>query len=105
MRTHKQGPHSIVCHANWNDCTFLIVLMMKRSSCERKKTLPDFPGEGSSRRAWSPASSKQDEEGKGDKKGDIPEKKYTRRKIYKKRDVQKGRYTCHGVYHQMAGQA
>ena len=34
--------------------TLRMVLMMNRSSCDRKKTLPDLPGDGSSRRAWSP---------------------------------------------------
>ena len=31
-----------------------MVLMTYLSSCERKNTLPDFPGEGSSLSAWSP---------------------------------------------------
>ena len=35
--------------------TLRIVLMMNLSSADRKKTLPDLPGDGSSRRAWSPA--------------------------------------------------
>lgn len=39
--------------------TFRIVLMMNRSSCDKKKTLPDLPGDGSSRRAWSPVSTIQ----------------------------------------------
>lgn len=34
--------------------TLRMVLMMKRSSWDRKKTLPDLPGDGSSRSAWSP---------------------------------------------------
>ena len=37
-----------------------MVLMMNRSSWDRKKTLPDLPGDGSSRRAWSPVSTIED---------------------------------------------
>ena len=33
-----------------------MVLTMKRPSCDRKKTLPDLPGEESSRNAMSPGN-------------------------------------------------
>lgn len=36
-----------------------MVLMIKRSSCDKKKTLPDLPGDGNSLRAWSPACSRE----------------------------------------------